>query len=80
LAELKTVLETNVDVNAFDAKGHTALILAIHHGRLDAVKLLLAHGANPNKPDAHGVTPMSAAYSRGSFEITQALQRVVKQH
>ncbi len=72
------MLDTNVDVNAYDAKGHTALILAIQRGRLDAVKLLLAHGASASKPDAHGATPMTAAYSRGSYEITQALQRSVR--
>jgi ankyrin repeat protein len=69
------VLENNIDVNVTDSKGHTALILAIQRGRLDAVKMLLARGANPNKADGHGTTPMSAAYSRGNYEITQALQR-----
>jgi ankyrin repeat protein len=72
---LRSILENNIDVNAPDAKGRTALILAIQRGRLDAVKMLLSHGANPNKADAHGTTPMSAAYSRGNYEITQALQR-----
>jgi hypothetical protein len=78
LAKLKDVLETNVDVNALDPKGHTALILAIQRGRTDTVKLLLAHGANPNQPDAHGTSPMTAAYARGDLQITHALQRSVK--
>lgn len=78
MAQLKTLLDNNIDLNALDSKGHTALILAIQRGRLDAVKLLLAHGANPNKADAHGVTPMTAAYSRGSYEITAALQRSIR--
>ena len=72
------MLENNIDVNTPDAKGHTALILAIQRGRLDAVKMLLAHGAAPTKADAHGTTPMSAAYSRGNYEITQALQRSIR--
>jgi DNA-directed RNA polymerase specialized sigma24 family protein len=72
---LQDALANNVDVNAFDAKGHTALILAIQHGQLDAVKTLLAHGANPNKADSKGTTPLGAAYSRGNFEILKAVQR-----
>jgi DNA-directed RNA polymerase specialized sigma24 family protein len=72
---LQAALAGNVDVNAYDAKGHTALILAIQHGQVDIVKTLLAHGANPNKADSKGTTPLGAAYSRGNFEILKAVQR-----
>jgi ankyrin repeat protein len=75
LAKLKTVLEGNVDVNALDPKGHSALILAIQRQHLNAVKMLLAHGADPKKPDGHGATPMSAAYSSGYYDMIQAIQR-----
>jgi ankyrin repeat protein len=61
-------------VNAFDAKGHTALVLAIQHGRLEIVRALLAHGADPNLPDSQGVTPRHAARIRNSLEITYALE------
>jgi uncharacterized protein len=65
----------NVDVNALDAKGHRALILAIEYGHVDIVRTLLSHGANPNMPDSHGATPQSAAHARGNFEILALLQR-----
>jgi ankyrin repeat protein len=68
----------NIDVNARDPKGRTALILAIQHGQLDAVKALLAHGANASLPDSHGATPMGAAHERGNFEITRALERATR--
>jgi hypothetical protein len=75
LGILRTVLGNNVDVNARDGKGRTALILAIQYGHFDAVKMLLAHGANPNSTDSHGLTPMAAAHSRGNYEITAALEK-----
>jgi Ankyrin repeats (many copies) len=73
--ELQGELAGNVDVNALDPKGRRALILAIDHGHVDIVRTLLAHGANPNLPDAHGATPRSAAHTRGNFEILAILQR-----
>ena len=75
LGILRNVLAGTVDVNARDAKGRTALILAIQYGHVDAVKMLLAHGANPNTTDSRGVTPMAAAHNRGNYEITAALER-----
>jgi hypothetical protein len=73
--EMQGSLTGNVDVNALDAKGHRALILAIDHGHVDIVRTLLAHGANPTLPDTHGATPLSAAHARGNFEILAQLQR-----
>jgi ankyrin repeat protein len=73
--EIRGTLYSNVDVNALDAKGHRALILAIAYGHVDIVRVLLAHGANPNLPDAHGTTPLAAAHARGNFEILKALER-----
>jgi ankyrin repeat protein len=39
----------------------TALYFAAENGNLDAVKLLLAHGADPRKPASNGKTPLEAA-------------------
>jgi hypothetical protein len=75
LKELQTGFAGNIDVNARDPKGHTALILAIQHGEVDAVKALLAHGASTTLPDSHGTTPMGAAHERGNFEITRIVER-----
>jgi uncharacterized protein len=73
--ELQGALVGNVDVNALDAKGHRALILAIEYGHVEIVRTLLAHGANPKLADTHGATPQSAAHARGNFEILALLQR-----
>jgi ankyrin repeat protein len=72
------MLAENVDVNALDAKGETALILAIQNNHVEIVKTLLAHGANPNTPDARGFTPIRAARIRANFAITSALERTAR--
>ena len=78
LGILRTDLDNNIDVNARDTQGHTALILAIQYGHAAAVKMLLARGANPNTTDSHGVTPLTAARIRSNFEIIAALDRSLR--
>jgi ankyrin repeat protein len=72
---LEAALAGNVDVNAFDANGQTALILAIQNNHLAIVRALLAHGANPNTADSRGFTPLRAARIRANFAILNALER-----
>ena len=78
MGKLNEVLASNVDVNALDSKGRTALILAINRGHIDVVKDLLAHGADANKVDSHGISPRVAAHGRGSFEIQAAIDRAAR--
>jgi hypothetical protein len=79
MSGLQAALAGNVDVNALNAKGQTALILAIQNNHVDAVRALLAHGANPNTADSHGFTPLRAARVRGNWAILTALERNGKQ-
>lgn len=72
---LEAALAGNVDVNAFDANGQTALILAIQNNHVAIVRALLAHGANPNTADSRGFTPLRAARIRANFAILNALER-----
>jgi ankyrin repeat protein len=62
-------------VNAFDAHGQTALILAIQNNHVAIVRALLAHGANPNTADSHGLTPLRAARMSPNLAILPALER-----
>jgi uncharacterized protein len=78
LGILRNVLGNNIDLNARDTKGRTALILAIQHGHVAAVKMLLAHGANPSMTDSHGVTPLTEAHNRGNYEIIAAIDRSLR--
>lgn len=78
MGQLESLLAGNVDVNAPDPKGRRALVLAIQRGHIKAVKALLARGANPKTPDSRGITPISAAYSRGDLEILNTVQRSIR--
>ncbi len=75
MSGLQTALAGNIDVNALDADGHSALILAIQNNRIYTVRALLAHGANPNTADSHGLTPLRAARIRANLAILMALER-----
>ncbi len=46
--------------------GATPLLRAAKAGDVEAMRLLLAHGANPNLPTATGITPLMAAAGNGS--------------
>ena len=49
--------------------GTTPLLRAAKAGDVEATRLLLEHGANPNLPNIQGVTPVMAAAGLGSNEI-----------
>lgn len=49
--------------------GATPLLRAAKAGDVPAIKLLLAHGANPNLANITGITPVMAAAGLGSNEI-----------
>ncbi|HVY80520.1 MAG TPA: ankyrin repeat domain-containing protein [Steroidobacteraceae bacterium] len=49
--------------------GATPLLRAAKAGDVPAIKLLLAHGANPNLPNIYGTTPLMAAAGLSSNEI-----------
>jgi uncharacterized protein len=49
--------------------GATPLLRAAKAGDVEAMHLLLAHGANPNLPTATGVTPLMAAAGNGSTSL-----------
>ncbi len=49
--------------------GATPLLRAAKAADVAAIRLLLAHGANPNLPNIQGITPVMAAAGLGSNEI-----------
>jgi len=75
MSGLQAALAGTVNVDALDAKGQTALIIAIQSNHVAIVKALLAHGANPNTPNSRGLTPVRAARIRDNFAILTALER-----
>jgi len=60
-------------VDAPDADGRTALLRAVLAQRAEAVRLLLAAGADPGRADHAGLTPRQAAQVGASAEIAALL-------
>lgn len=80
LAEVRSQTHANVvrrlfqlaDVNVRAKQhGQTALMLAVSHGRLDMVKLLLEAGADINIQDEDGSTALMCAAEHGHIEIVK---------
>lgn len=53
--------------------GQTALMLAVSHGRLDMVRLLVESGADMNIQDEDGSTALMCAAEHGHTEIVKHL-------
>src|SRR5712671_3641194 len=72
------LLDEGANINAINEDGETPLTVALKHGPmntlLEATKLLLDHGANPN-PTGQGESPIYAAVSRGHQDVVDLLQR-----
>ncbi len=75
-----------IDINATNVGGDTALILAAESGHLDVIKLLVASGANLDIKNTNGFTALMAAVDRGclhcigyicsSGSISESFQRL----
>ena len=72
---LRALLGQRTAVDARDAGGRTALMLATLRGRTEAVEALLSAGADPNAADAGGTTPLQAALAADQTDIAAALRR-----
>jgi ankyrin repeat protein len=61
-------------VNTSDlTTGETALHIVVRRRDATWTRFLLEHGANPNRPDKHGVTPLAIAASLGFVDGVEAL-------
>ena len=73
VAQLQQYVDKKVNLDAVDNYGYTPLKCAVESYHLDAVKVLLQGGANPNTKDASGATPLMQATMMGQKEIVEAL-------
>jgi ankyrin repeat protein len=67
---MSLLVDSGVDVNGVALDGWTPLTRAAHAGKLEAVKLLLARGADINRGT---VTPLHWAAFRGHLEVARFL-------
>ena len=72
---LKTILgQSRRRVNEPDPRGYAPLGLAALFGQVEAIKVLLDHGADPDVGRAGGNTPLDLARSRGREDAVRILE------
>ena len=68
-AALRGLLAAGVDIEARDARGRTALLVATHHDAVESAALLIAAGADVNAMDDIDDSPYLYAGAEGRLEI-----------
>jgi ankyrin repeat protein len=72
-AKVAALLKQDVDVNASQADGMTALHWAVYHDDMPTATLLVKAGANAKAGNRYDVTPLSLACTNGNTEIVELL-------
>jgi uncharacterized protein len=70
---VRSLLQQQVDVNADQADGATALHWAAHRGDLETAELLIGAGADLNAADDYGATPLSLACANRNAAMVEKL-------
>lgn len=71
---IPALVKEGADINAYESRGFTPLILAAYNGQADAVEALLKAGADPCKPDAgQGNTAQMGVAFKGDDRIAARL-------
>lgn len=73
LAAVRALLDQNVDVNAAQGDGATALAWAAHWGDMETADLLIQAGADVNRANDYRVTPLSLACAQGNPGLIRML-------
>ncbi|MFI2547106.1 ankyrin repeat domain-containing protein [Streptomyces rochei] len=71
--ELVSYVDAGVPANLTNDRGDSLVMLAAYHGHADAVRALLARGAEPGRVNDRGQTPLAGAAFKGETEVTKAL-------
>lgn len=68
-ASLSTLIESEIELNAVDSRGRTAVMAATHTNQVEAVKLLIDAGADINIQDNMHDNPFLYSGAEGLLEI-----------
>ncbi|SMF26396.1 ankyrin repeat domain-containing protein [Streptomyces sp. Amel2xC10] len=71
--DLVSYVDAGVPVNLTNDRGDSLLMLAAYHGHADAVRALLARGAEADRINDRGQTPLAGAAFKGETEVTEVL-------
>ena len=74
----RALLAAGAEVDPVDHLGRTPLAVALLHvrsGAGDVIKVLLDHGAYPDSPNAHGISPRQLAQSAERHHLRRFLAR-----
>ncbi|MET0199824.1 MAG: ankyrin repeat domain-containing protein [Rhodococcus fascians] len=72
-AELAAAFDDGVPVNLTDGNGNSYLMLAAYHGHADAVALLIARGANIDKLNTIGQSPLAGTVFKRHTGVARIL-------
>ncbi|MDO9379474.1 MAG: ankyrin repeat domain-containing protein [Nocardioidaceae bacterium] len=70
---LGAYLEAGVPVDLTDASGNTLLMLAAYHGHVATVQTLVEHGAEVNRLNDRGQSPLAGAVFKGEDYVVSVL-------
>src|ERR1700677_1238018 len=70
---LAQMLRHGLPVNLADTKGNTLLMLASYNGNLETARLLLEQGAEADRRNDRGQTPLGGVAFKGCAEIAALL-------
>ncbi len=72
---LEAYVEAGVPVDLTDASGNTLLMLAAYHGHPETVTMLAGRGADVNRLNDRGQSPLAGAVFKREGDVVSALLR-----
>ncbi|KAF9872872.1 ankyrin-like protein [Colletotrichum karsti] len=73
MALFQQALPAGLPANMTNEKGDTLLMLAAYHGHAELVKLLIQHGADPNRLNDRGQSPLAGAVFKKEDGVIEVL-------
>jgi ankyrin repeat protein len=70
---LRSYIEHGVPANLTDATGNTLLMLAAYHGHAETVSALVVLGADPDRTNDRGQSPLAGAIFKRNDDVVAVL-------